>query len=154
VAIIRDIDYSRFVSARIVALILLLSLIISPVQSTTTVSFPTGVHIIDLGPFPYIQSTDPEPYGQIMITKTVLNETATQGDNVTFIINITNTGDIALQKVRVVDVLPIGQEYTWDDSTPKGVASGNVVTWENVGPLAIGASKFIKLWAEVVLRGT
>jgi len=66
VAIIRDIDYSRFLSAEIVALILLLGLIMSPAQATTTVTFPAGAYIIDMSGFPYTQATE-----QVSADKTV-----------------------------------------------------------------------------------
>jgi uncharacterized repeat protein (TIGR01451 family) len=86
-----------------------------------------------------------------MVTKTALNESVEPGDNAVFIINVTNTGDIALQTVKVVDVLPIGLVYVSDNSTPPAAVSGNLVTWNNVGPLAAGASKFIQLVAKVQL---
>lgn len=133
------------------SVILLMLLNLSIASATTNVTFQNGDYIIDMTSFPYTQAT-----GQncsFIVNKTTLNQTAAQGDNVSFIINITNTGDVDLTRVRVVDVLPIGLVYRWDNSTPNGVASGNVVTWEDVGPLAVRASKFIKLWAEVVLRG-
>jgi uncharacterized repeat protein (TIGR01451 family) len=87
----------------------------------------------------------------LMITKTAPNKTVAQGDNVSFIFNVTNTGEVALPTVRVVDILPTGLQYRWDNSTPRRVASGNIMTWENAGSLAAWISKYIKLWAEVVL---
>jgi uncharacterized repeat protein (TIGR01451 family) len=85
------------------------------------------------------------------VSKTALNESVEPGDNAVFIINVTNTGDVALNTVKVVDVLPIGLVYVSDNSTPPGVVSGQLVTWNNVGPLAAGASKFIELVAKVQL---
>jgi uncharacterized repeat protein (TIGR01451 family) len=91
------------------------------------------------------------PKWDFVVTKTALNKSAQQGDNVTFIFNVTNTGDLALNQVRVVDVLPVGLVYVSDNSTPSGVISGNLITWDNVGPLSAGASKFIELIAKVIL---
>jgi uncharacterized repeat protein (TIGR01451 family) len=86
-----------------------------------------------------------------VISKTASPDPAEPGDNVTFIINVTNTGEVALPTVRVVDVLPVGMVYIWDNSTPPGNVSGNLITWDNVGPIAAGASKYIKMFAQVVL---
>ena len=85
------------------------------------------------------------------MVKTALNESVEPGDNAVFVINVTNTGEVALPTVRVVDVLPIGLTYVSDNSTPPATVSGQLVTWNNVGPLAAGASKFIELIAKVVL---
>ena len=86
-----------------------------------------------------------------VVTKTALNESVEPGENAVFIINVTNTGDVSLPTVKVVDVLPLGLTYVSDNSTPPGVQVGQVITWNNVGPLAAGASKFIELVAKVVL---
>jgi len=85
------------------------------------------------------------------VVKTALNESVEPGDNAVFVINVTNTGEVALPTVRVVDVLPIGLTYVSDNSTPPATVSGQLVTWNNVGPLAQGASKFIQIIAKVVL---
>ena len=85
------------------------------------------------------------------VTKTALNESVGPDENAVFIINVTNTGDVGLPTVKVVDVLPIGLVYVSDNSTPQSVPSGNLRIWNNVGPLAAGASKFIQLVAKVQL---
>ena len=85
------------------------------------------------------------------VVKTALNESVEPGDNAVFIINVTNTGEVALPTVKVVDILPIGLTYVSDNSTPPATVSGQLVTWNNVGPLAQGASKFIQIIAKVVL---
>ena len=87
----------------------------------------------------------------ISIIKKATADTVEPGDNVTYIINVTNTGEVQLSMVRVVDELPIGLVYVSDNSTLPAAVSGNLVTWENVGPLAAGASRFIQLVAKVVL---
>lgn len=86
-----------------------------------------------------------------VISKTSWPGMTYSGNNVAFIINITNTGIIPLTDLRVVDVLPQGMIYLWDNSTPPASASGNILTWENVGPIAVGASKFIEIIAKVQL---
>jgi uncharacterized repeat protein (TIGR01451 family) len=85
----------------------------------------------------------------IEIIKTALPDSAGPGDNVTFIINATNTGNIPLPTVRVVDILPVGMVYVSDNRS--GTASGNVITWNNVGPLARNQSTYIRLNATVIL---
>jgi uncharacterized repeat protein (TIGR01451 family) len=85
----------------------------------------------------------------ISITKNATPTTAGPGDNVTFIINATNTGNIPLPMVRVVDVLPVSMVYVSDNRN--GTASGNLITWSNVGPLAVRQSTYIRLNATVSL---
>ena len=85
----------------------------------------------------------------ISITKNATPTTAGPGDNVTFIINATNTGNIPLPTVRVVDVLPVSMVYVSDNRN--GTASGNLITWSNVGPLAVRQSTYIRLNATVSL---
>jgi uncharacterized repeat protein (TIGR01451 family) len=81
------------------------------------------------------------------IVKTAMPDTAGPGDNVTFIINVTNTGNIPLSTVRVVDILPVGMVYVSDNRS--GSVSDNVITWSNVGPLARDQSTYISLNATV-----
>lgn len=85
------------------------------------------------------------------ITKMAMEDVVEPDENVTYIINVTNTGIATLSTLKIVDVLPLGLVYVSDNSTPPGVATGNLVTWNNVGPLAAGASKFIQLVAKVQL---
>jgi uncharacterized repeat protein (TIGR01451 family) len=87
----------------------------------------------------------------VVISKTTLNETVEPGENAVFIIKVANPGNVPLPTVKVTDILPVGMVYVSDNSTPPAAVSGNLVTWNNVGPLAAGASKFIELVAKVVL---
>jgi uncharacterized repeat protein (TIGR01451 family) len=89
------------------------------------------------------------PNSNVSISKTATPKTAGPGDNVTFIINATNTGDISLHTVRVVDVLPAMMVYESDNRS--GSASGNVITWDNVGPLDVNQSTYISLNATVTV---
>lgn len=85
----------------------------------------------------------------INITKIADPTIAGPGDNVTFIINATNTGNIPLPTVRVVDVLPVNMVYVSDNRS--GTVSGNIITWSNVGPLVVNESTYIQLNATVTL---
>jgi uncharacterized repeat protein (TIGR01451 family) len=70
------------------------------------------------------------------------------GGIVQFNITITNTGNVTLNTVRVVDTIPAG--LTFASSSPLlSSLLGSNVTWNNVGPLAPGASTVIYLNATV-----
>jgi uncharacterized repeat protein (TIGR01451 family) len=64
--------------------------------------------------------------------------------NVTYLINVTNTGDCALNPVTVVDKLPAGMSFFNSSSEAKNITKGKI-TWTNLGPLAVGKSKTIAL---------
>ncbi len=88
-------------------------------------------------------------YPNINITKNATPKTVRPGDNVTFIIKVINIGNIPLSTVRVVDVLPNSMVYVSDNRS--GMALGNVITWNNLGPLAVNQSTYISLNAKVTL---
>lgn len=79
----------------------------------------------------------------INITKIASPTSGVPCTNVTFIINVTNTGDCTLDPVTVEDILPVGMIYV--SSIPAGSVVGNKITWSNVGPLNAGASATIML---------
>ena len=64
--------------------------------------------------------------------------------NVTYLINVTNTGDCALNPVTVVDTLPAGMSFVNSSSEAKNITKGKI-TWTNLGPLAVGESRMIAL---------
>jgi len=68
---------------------------------------------------------------------------AEPSDQVTFSINITNTGQKELVSVLVNDNLPKGISYISDDRN--ATASGDLVCWRDLGPMQPGESKFISL---------
>ncbi len=69
------------------------------------------------------------------------------GDKPVFNIKVTNEGDTILNPVKVVDTLPECLSYLSDDRN--GHAAGNEITWENVGPLDIGAATEINIMTKV-----
>jgi uncharacterized repeat protein (TIGR01451 family) len=87
------------------------------------------------------------PCSRFLVSKIASPEDVRPGEEVTYIINMTNTGDVLLSIVRVVDVLPPLMVYVSDNRS--GIVSGNMITWENVGPLDPRESVYIELVAKV-----
>ncbi|MCX6676245.1 MAG: hypothetical protein NTW84_07495, partial [Methanothrix sp.] len=79
----------------------------------------------------------------ISIEKEADRSFAQPSDSVTFSINITNTGQKKLVSVLVNDNLPQGISYVSDDRN--ATASGDLVSWQDLGPMEPGESKFISL---------
>jgi uncharacterized repeat protein (TIGR01451 family) len=84
----------------------------------------------------------------IDIEKFVSPSIATAGDLLTFTLIITNTGDVLLDPVEIVDILSVG--LTYDNAAsivPDSVISNpdgtTTLTWNNVGPLDVGESRII-----------
>ncbi|PIF70467.1 gliding motility-associated C-terminal domain-containing protein [Flavobacterium sp. 2] len=77
----------------------------------------------------------------IALTKTVSNSTPFVGDQVDFIITITNFGPDNATGVSANDVLPIG--YTFVSANNGGVLSGNTITWP-VSSVAVGMPILLK----------
>ena len=78
-----------------------------------------------------------------VINKTLIspaNRPAAVGEPVSFMITVTNTGDIALAAVAVDDTYDMNI-LTFDSSSPQvSISFGNRLTWDHVGPLAVGGS--------------
>ncbi|NYZ77576.1 right-handed parallel beta-helix repeat-containing protein, partial [Candidatus Micrarchaeota archaeon] len=69
-----------------------------------------------------------------------LDQTALQpspGGIVQFNITITNTGNVTLNPVEILDELPSGLNYSAASPVPDSVL-GQMITWSNVGPLVQG----------------
>lgn len=81
----------------------------------------------------------------ILINKTSNVSSVVVGNRVNFTINVTNAGEVALNPTNVVDTLPYGMFYI----SSNGTAIGNVVTWNNIGPLSVGQSKNLYLVAQL-----
>ena len=84
----------------------------------------------------------------IDVTKTASPTVGAPCTDVTFTLEVTNTGDCRLNPVKVVDTLPAGMSYVSDDSggneSPKGI-----ITWTNVGPLNSNEGTTISLVAHI-----
>jgi len=86
----------------------------------------------------------------VPITKTVSMATVMVGNNVTFIISITNNSGAPITGVTIVDLIPFNFVIV---STPPGtVISGNLITI-NVGTLAAGGSANIVITAQATSPG-
>jgi len=73
---------------------------------------------------------------------------------ITFFINLTNDGNITLKNVTVFDQLPKGMTCILSSTSPQpGINETNSgvsnLTWIEMGPLAVGASKNITLVARI-----
>ena len=67
----------------------------------------------------------------------------TAGSTVTYTLTVKNDGNIDLQGVDVIDILPGGFSFVAGSTTGTAAVptvSGSVITWSNVGGLAVGAS--------------
>ncbi len=84
----------------------------------------------------------------IEVNKTADLKNGVPSTNVTFLINVTNNGEVNFTQVEVVDVLPEGLEYVSDNrsgnESPKGT-----VTWSYIGPLVMNGSSCIELVAQI-----
>jgi len=89
------------------------------------------------------ESTEPG----IRVDKTASPTKATPGTDVTFTIDVTNTGDCTLNPVRVEDTLPAGMSYVSSD--PEANETEGTITWYNVGPLDPLNSTTITLVAHI-----
>jgi uncharacterized repeat protein (TIGR01451 family) len=83
----------------------------------------------------------------IRVTKTASPPGGPPGTDITFTITVTNAGDCLLDPVMVVDTLP--GEMSYVSSSPAADSHDGTITWNNVGPLDVGASKTIKLVARI-----
>jgi uncharacterized repeat protein (TIGR01451 family) len=103
---------------------------------------PTGLNLTAVN---YTSVYVPEP--KISVQKIAEPLDGIPGDNINFTIKVTNTGEINLSPVKVVDVLPAGLVYKADNRS--GSVSGNTITWADVGLLMPGASTYILLQATI-----
>ncbi len=83
------------------------------------------------------------PEADLVILKTVSDATPALGDNVTFTLNVTNSGPSSAQAVQVTDALPAGLTLV---SASSASYVGNVWT---VGDLANGAGASLDIVAQV-----
>ena len=84
---------------------------------------------------------------EITVTKIADHASGSPGTDVTFTLNVENSGDAALPKVFVSDLLPEGMSYI--SSSDSGVNNSRFINWSNVGLLAAGASKSLQIVASI-----
>ncbi|NAS89750.1 hypothetical protein C4E24_08485, partial [ANME-1 cluster archaeon AG-394-G21] len=93
----------------------------------------------------YYEITAPTP--GITVTKTAAPTRVSSGMNVLYKMNVKNTGNCTLNPVKVVDTLPAGMSFVIS-SIEMDISDGQI-TWSNIGPLAAGESKVIRLVAHI-----
>ena len=90
----------------------------------------------------------------LSLTKTVDVVTPPIGTNVVFTVTASNaTGVSGASGVAVTDKLPAGYAYVADDATTTGTTYNAATGIWNVGALAAGASKALKITARVLAAG-
>ncbi|GEM_PF-493301 len=83
----------------------------------------------------------------VRISKTSNISSGCRYAEILFRIEVTNTGEVALNPVRVADVLPSGLEYVSDNRS--GNVAGKTIVWSNLGPIAPGAKTSVQLVARI-----
>lgn len=81
---------------------------------------------------------------QVDVSKTAQPATVHPGDHFTYTITVTNPHACTLTGVKVVDTLTTtgGVRYTIDGANPpQDSKTGSTLTWNDIGPLAPGATK-------------
>lgn len=92
---------------------------------------------IDLGPGDNVTCTFTNTSSDINVTKSASPTLGAPLTNITYTITVTNTGNYQLDPVQLVDTLPAAMTYVAAGTTPApDDVTGNVITWNNVGPLA------------------
>ena len=92
------------------------------------------------------QQTDSSP--AIIITKSASPSVVTAGTLVNFRLTITNTGNVLLNPVNIIDTLPTGLTYAYVATVAPDLVTNNpdgstTLTWFNIGPLNVGETKTI-----------
>jgi len=83
----------------------------------------------------------------IDVNKTATPKIGSPSTKITFMINVTNTGDVDLDPLIVRDELPYGLKYVKDDQTTR-TFEDNIIGW-NLSDLKVSKSKFVELVAQV-----
>ena len=84
---------------------------------------------------------------KIAVLKTADPTFGSPSTNVTFTLQVENTGNAPLPHVFVSDLLPDGMSYIASSSGSTRV--GQHVSWSDIGPMAPGASKSLQIIAQI-----
>ncbi|MCX6674118.1 MAG: hypothetical protein NTY37_10120, partial [Methanothrix sp.] len=85
--------------------------------------------------------------GALVVTKTADPTFGSPSTNVTFTLQVNNSGSTPLPHVYVNDQLPLGMSYRSSSSGGRNV--GQIVYWSDIGPLEAGASKPLQIVAHI-----
>ena len=83
----------------------------------------------------------------ISVTKTANPTAGSPSTNVTFTLNVTNSGSAALPHIFVSDLLPVGMTYVSSSSGSTNV--GRNVSWSDIGPMSPGGNKLLQIVAHI-----
>ncbi|MGV8125639.1 MAG: DUF7507 domain-containing protein [Methanothrix sp.] len=83
----------------------------------------------------------------ISVNKTANASELCPWEPIAFDINVTNTGNVTLDQVTVMDILPDGMEYV--NSTPEGMRKGRNISWNLTEPLPANKSNHANLVARI-----
>ncbi|MEI6104333.1 MAG: hypothetical protein WCP70_10350 [Methanothrix sp.] len=84
---------------------------------------------------------------KISVIKTAYPTVGSPGTDVTFTLNVINSGSSDLPHVFVSDLLPAGMSYI--ASSSGGTPSGQTVVWSDIGPLLSGDRKWLMMVARI-----
>ncbi len=84
---------------------------------------------------------------KISVNKTANPTFGSPGTNVTFTLQVTNSGSSSLPHVSVSDLLPDGMSYIASSSGSSRV--GQHVSWSDIGPMSSGSSKLLQIVAHI-----
>ncbi len=89
----------------------------------------------------------------LSISKTASATSVTTGTNVTYTIEVKNTGDAVAENVQITDTLPTGVTYVSSTENGNYDSAARTVTW-NVDDLDAGASKSVTVTVTANATGT
>lgn len=72
------------------------------------------------------------------------------GSQVQYDITVTNTGNVPINTVPLVDQYSSCLQYKTDSEASQASAGGGVATWDNIGPLATSQTKIITVTFDVI----
>ncbi len=83
----------------------------------------------------------------ISVTKTAVPAIGSAGADITFTLDVVNSGGVLLQSAFVSDLLPVGMSYV--SSNPVGVNNGRYINWSDIGSLDAGENRSLEIVARI-----
>ncbi|MBN1318985.1 MAG: DUF11 domain-containing protein, partial [Anaerolineales bacterium] len=115
-------------------------------QATVSGIPPAGPNVSDLDEG-QVHVLDPG----IQIAKKVDPELTAPALPITYTIQVTNTGELAILSLVLTDTLPAGLSYLagWADPAEPNIVAGSTLVWTDIGPIQVGESVEISFRVEV-----